>query len=153
MNGAADWRVGRDMRSSVVQEVHFPKQPALQLIYDTAPIGLAYLSPDCRYLQINQRLTAVRGISVEGRLGRHVRECVPALADAVESCVRSWNRVKLSPASRFAVNRPVKMRTILDHSLASEAVGDCIDAEALPVCIYRRLHMARDRLPLDPRAQ
>lgn len=45
------------MRSSVVQDVQFPKQPALQLIYDTAPIGLAYLSPDCRYLQINQRLT------------------------------------------------------------------------------------------------
>src|SRR6516164_5842221 len=31
--------------------------PALQLIYDTAPIGLAFLSRDCRYLQINQRLT------------------------------------------------------------------------------------------------
>jgi len=27
--------------------------PALQLIYDTAPIGLACLSPDCRYLLIN----------------------------------------------------------------------------------------------------
>ena len=25
----------------------FPQQPALQLIYDTAPIGLAFLSPDC----------------------------------------------------------------------------------------------------------
>ena len=27
----------------------FTQQPALQLIYDTAPIGLAFLSPDCRY--------------------------------------------------------------------------------------------------------
>ena len=62
------------MRSSVVQEVQFPKQPALQLIYDTAPIGLAYLSPDCRYLQINQRLTEICGISVEGHLGRTVRD-------------------------------------------------------------------------------
>lgn len=66
----------------------FP-QPALQLIYDTAPIGLACLSPDCRYLQINQRLTEICGISVEGHLGRSVRECVPALADAVEQIVRS----------------------------------------------------------------
>lgn len=24
------------------------RQPTLQLIYDTAPIGLAFLSPDCR---------------------------------------------------------------------------------------------------------
>src|ERR1700754_4248136 len=77
------------MSSSVVREVQFPKQPALQLIYDTAPIGLAYLSPDCRYLQINQRLTEICGISVEGHLGRTVRDCVPGLAAAVEAIVRS----------------------------------------------------------------
>src|SRR6202022_1314275 len=69
--------------------VLFPQQPALQLIYDTAPIGLACLSPDCRYLQINQRLTEICGISVEDHLGRSVRDCVPALADAVEGIVRS----------------------------------------------------------------
>jgi PAS domain S-box-containing protein len=61
----------------------------LQLIYDTAPIGLACLSPDCRYLQINQRLTEICGISVEDHLGRTVRDCVPALAGAVEDIVRS----------------------------------------------------------------
>ena len=66
----------------------FP-QPALQLIYDTAPIGLACLSPDCRYLQINQRLTEICGISVEDHLGRSVRDCVPALAGAVEQIVHS----------------------------------------------------------------
>jgi PAS domain S-box-containing protein len=75
------------MKSSSV--VLFPQQPALQLIYDTAPIGLACLSPDCRYLQINQRLTEICGISVEDHLGRSVRDCVPALADAVEGIVGS----------------------------------------------------------------
>jgi PAS domain S-box-containing protein len=69
--------------------VPLPQQPALQLIYDTAPIGLAFLSPDCRYLQINQRLTEICGISVEDHLGRSVRDCVPALAEAVEGIVRS----------------------------------------------------------------
>jgi len=39
----------------------FEQQPTLQLIYETAPIGLAFLSPDCRYLQINQRLTDICG--------------------------------------------------------------------------------------------
>src|SRR5499427_5429746 len=77
----------RSTKSSEV--VLFPQQPALRLIYDTAPIGLAFLSPDCRYLQINQRLTEICGISVEDHLGRSVRECVPALADAVESIVHS----------------------------------------------------------------
>src|SRR6478735_6511443 len=69
--------------------VLFPQQPALQLIYDTAPIGLACLSPDSRYLQNNKRLTEICGISVEDHLGRSVRYCVPALADTVEDIVRS----------------------------------------------------------------
>jgi PAS fold len=47
------------------------------------------LSPDCRYLQINQRLTEICGISVEDHLGRSVRDCVPVLAHAVEDIVRS----------------------------------------------------------------
>src|SRR5215470_8199609 len=77
-------------KSSLASEVVlFPHQPALQLIYETAPIGLACLSPDCRYLQINQRLTEICGISVEDHLGRFVRDCVPALADSVEQIVRS----------------------------------------------------------------
>lgn len=76
-------------RAAYVAEEILARQPALQLIYDTAPIGLAVLTPDCRYLQINQRLTEICGTSVDDHLGRHVRDCVPALADAVEGIVRS----------------------------------------------------------------
>jgi len=75
--------------AALKSEVLLFPQPALQLIYDTAPIGLACLSLDCRYLQINQRLTEICGISIEDHLGRTVRDCVPALADSVEQIVRS----------------------------------------------------------------
>jgi len=75
--------------SSEDLDATFIGQPALQLVYDTAPIGLAFLSPDCRYLQINQRLTEICGISVADHLGRTVRDCVPALADSVEQIVKS----------------------------------------------------------------
>src|SRR5579863_8916987 len=81
-------RAGSQTAALQSEVLLFP-QPALQLIYDTAPIGLACLSPDCRYLQINQRLTEICGISVEDHLGRSVRECVPALAEAVEQIIRS----------------------------------------------------------------
>jgi len=80
--------VSKGSQAAKSEVLLFP-QPALQLIYDTAPIGLACLSPDCRYLQINQRLTEICGISVEDHLGRSVRDCVPALADSVEQIVRS----------------------------------------------------------------
>jgi PAS domain S-box-containing protein len=62
--------------------------PELQLIYDTAPIGLAFLSPDCRYLQINQRLTEICGISVAEHIGRTIRETVPQVAEQVEQIVQ-----------------------------------------------------------------
>src|SRR3954447_17199442 len=38
---------------------------------------------------INQRLMEICGISVADHIGRSVRDCVPALADAVEGIVRS----------------------------------------------------------------
>jgi PAS domain S-box-containing protein len=63
--------------------------PELQLIYGTAPVGLAFLTPDCRYVQINQRLTEICGLSVVDHIGHTVRETVPAVADQVESIVQT----------------------------------------------------------------
>jgi PAS domain S-box-containing protein len=74
----------------LVDRTQAPTQsPELQLIYDTAPIGLAFLSRDCRYLQINQRLTEICGISVADHIGRTVRETVPAVAEQVELIVQT----------------------------------------------------------------
>ena len=63
--------------------------PELQLLYETAPIGLAFLTPDCRYLQINRHLTEICGISVEEHIGRSVRETVPQVAEQVEHIVET----------------------------------------------------------------
>jgi PAS domain-containing protein len=61
----------------------YERLPKLQLIYDTAPVRLAFLSLDCRYVQINRRLTEMCGISVADHIGRSVRETVPEVADQV----------------------------------------------------------------------
>jgi PAS domain S-box-containing protein len=63
--------------------------PELQLIYETAPIGLAFLSTDCRYVMINQHLTEICGISIAGHIGRSVRETVPQVAEQVERIVQT----------------------------------------------------------------
>jgi PAS domain S-box-containing protein len=63
--------------------------PELQLIYETAPIGLAFLSTDCRYVLINQHMTEICGISIAEHLGRSVRETVPQVADQVEHIVQT----------------------------------------------------------------
>src|ERR1700733_6219450 len=71
------------------QAIALTASPELRLIYDTAPIGLAFLTPDCRYALINQHLTEICGISVADHIGRSVRECVPKVADQVEQLVRA----------------------------------------------------------------
>src|SRR5262245_66550297 len=76
---------GRAALSDQQQDAHqYDRLPELQLIYDTAPVGLAFLSLDCRYVQINQHLTEICGISVADHIGRSVRETVPAVAEQVE---------------------------------------------------------------------
>ena len=62
--------------------------PGLQLVYETAPVGLAFLSTDCRYLMINQHLTEICGISIDDHLGHSVREMVPQVAEQVEQIVQ-----------------------------------------------------------------
>jgi PAS domain S-box-containing protein len=65
------------------------RTPELRLLYETAPIGLAFLSPDCRYLQINRHLTEICGISVADHIGRSVRDTVPQVAEQVEKIVQA----------------------------------------------------------------
>jgi PAS domain S-box-containing protein len=71
------------------QAIALTASPELRLIYDTAPIGLAFLTPDCRYALINQHLTEICGISVADHIGRSVRDCVPKVADQVEQLVQA----------------------------------------------------------------
>jgi PAS domain S-box-containing protein len=74
---------------SLRDEQRHETQPELQLIYDTAPVGLAFLTPDCRYVQINGRLTEICGIPIADHIGRTVRQTVPQIADQVERIVEA----------------------------------------------------------------
>jgi PAS domain S-box-containing protein len=65
------------------------RSPELQLIYETAPMGLAFLSTDCRYVMINQHLTEICGLPIANHIGRTVRETVPQVAGQVESIVQT----------------------------------------------------------------
>jgi PAS domain S-box-containing protein len=98
-----------DHRITYSDRVGALTSPELQLIYETAPIGLALLSTDCRYLLINQHLTEICGISVSEHLGRTVRETVPDVADQVENIIRTVLRTG-EPAVGIEVNgqRPDK---------------------------------------------
>src|SRR5690242_17262973 len=82
-------RTGKTSRRQEQSTPVHERQPELQLIYDTAPVGLAYLTTDFRYVQINQRLTEICGISVADHIGRTVRETVPQVAAQVEKIIQT----------------------------------------------------------------
>src|ERR1700739_2207990 len=63
--------------------------PELQLIYERAPMGLAFSSTDCPYVMINQHLTEICGLPIANHIGRTVRETVPQVAEQVESIVQA----------------------------------------------------------------
>ena len=60
----------------------------LQAVYDGAPVGLAFLDKDLKYVSLNRRLAVMNGVSVEEHLGRTVGEVVPAASHQVEPYIR-----------------------------------------------------------------
>ena len=110
---AQGWLFGRPVPAeqlSAVTAAHHPRIPArfssrlwrdissnsppgqrlahLQALCDGAPVGLAFLSPDLRYISINQELAAKHGAPAHEHLGRSVAEMVPQIYSQIEPHLR-----------------------------------------------------------------
>jgi len=60
----------------------------LQAVYDGAPVGLALLDRDLRYVTLNQRLADMNSAPVEEHLGKRVAEMVPQTFHQFEAFIR-----------------------------------------------------------------
>jgi PAS domain S-box-containing protein len=60
----------------------------LQAVYDGAPVGLALLDSDLRYVTLNQRLADMNSAPVEEHLGKRVAEMVPEAFHQFEAFIR-----------------------------------------------------------------
>jgi PAS domain S-box-containing protein len=60
----------------------------LQAVYDGAPVGLAFLDRNMRYLSVNRRLAEMNGSPMASHLGRTVAEMIPELFPKVEPFIR-----------------------------------------------------------------
>lgn len=56
----------------------------LLTIYRTAPVGLAFVDHQLRFVSVNDRLAEMNGISAAAHLGQTVRQVLPGLADKAE---------------------------------------------------------------------
>jgi PAS domain S-box-containing protein len=57
----------------------------LDVFFERAPVGLAVLDTDGRYVRVNQRVVAMDGIEAGGHVGRTVAELLPDLPSQVHS--------------------------------------------------------------------
>ena len=56
----------------------------IEAVYGSAPVGLAFLDRDLRYVRINTRLAEINGVPIGDHVGKTTREIVPNLADQLE---------------------------------------------------------------------
>src|SRR5258705_11823120 len=68
---------------------HSARQLLLDAAVDRAPVGMAVLDAELRYLHVNAALAAINGVSVEDHIGHSVDEVLPAeVAARVATVVR-----------------------------------------------------------------
>ncbi|MCA1604243.1 MAG: PAS domain-containing protein, partial [Acidobacteria bacterium] len=60
----------------------------LETLYRTAPIGIALVDRDLRFLRINEKLAEIDGVPVDTHIGHTLREVVPGVADTIEPLYR-----------------------------------------------------------------
>ncbi|RAK63408.1 hypothetical protein DJ019_16945 [Phenylobacterium kunshanense] len=69
------------------------EQPGLEvdfgMLFQVAPVGLAVLDADLRYIRCNEFLAEINGIPASEHLGRTLRELLPELASEVEPRFRA----------------------------------------------------------------
>jgi PAS domain S-box-containing protein len=110
---AQGWLFGRPVPTeqlSVVTAAHPPRTPSrftstlwrdisynsppgqrlaqLQALYDGAPVGLAFLSPDLRFISINQQLANIDEAPIEKHHGTLISEILPAIYPQIEPLLR-----------------------------------------------------------------
>ena len=75
---------------SVICREGLPSQrlAQLQAVYDGAPVGLAFLDRNLKYININRRLADLHGLSIEDHYGKTLAEIVPKVYPLIESHVR-----------------------------------------------------------------
>lgn len=60
----------------------------LEALYESAPVGLAVIDANLRFVRINKLLAEINGVPAEDHIGRSVREIVPDLGDQAEATLR-----------------------------------------------------------------
>ena len=81
----------------------------LDALFSQAPVGLAYMDREGRYVRINETLARFNGLAVEAHPGRHAAEVVPSL----------WPRIVPALTDALERGEPVVNRDVSGETDAS----------------------------------
>jgi PAS domain S-box-containing protein len=107
----------------------------LRAIYDGAPVGLAFIDRDLRYVNLNQELAQINGHSVQAHLGRKVSDVVvPAIYKQFEPYLKRALRGEAFPSIDVqtvpaAIGEPVRTLMVSYQPVrdeANEILGVCV---------------------------
>lgn len=82
-------RIGSERALKASEERLAQQFAELEALYESAPVGLAVLDADLRFVRINRLLAEINGIPAEAHIGRTVREVVPDLAPKADATLRA----------------------------------------------------------------
>ena len=96
--GIAGINIDITARKQVEEELRQSKREArtrfreVRALYQHAPVGLALLDLDMRFLRVNEFLRDITGLAAEEHVGRSIFEILPDLRDGLEPALRQVHR-------------------------------------------------------------
>ena len=108
----------------------------LKSIYASAPVGLAVLDTELRYVRINDLLALKNGIPANQHIGRTVREMLPNIAGTIETLCREViatgkPRLEVEVAGETAAQPGVKRTWLHSYFPLKNSNGECIGINAV----------------------
>jgi PAS domain S-box-containing protein len=132
----------------------FQRLAQLQAVYDGAPLGLAFLDCDLRFVNLNRRLAAMNGISVANHLGRTVvevfPEIYPQLAQPLERALKGIATAELEVVRPASSNASEQIRFV-SYQPAIDEAGEVVGISVASVDITERKQMQAALLGLEKR--
>ena len=101
----------------------------LQAVYDGAPVGLAFLDCNLRYVSLNRRLADINGLSMEEHLGKTAAETIPDVFPLIEPNMRRALQGEVIPGFEITKAAPSKKDEkayLLSYEPARDEAGEVI---------------------------
>jgi PAS domain S-box-containing protein len=80
--------IEREVREAHMRRERRDATALLDSLYETAPVGLAFVDRDLRVVRINEKLAVMNGLPAADYLGRRARDLLPTLGPSIEETHR-----------------------------------------------------------------